>query len=88
MAITCGMAIFIPERLGETSQSIVIDWPNACSGDPDADVCHSYLILKVQADEVAEPYLDAYRQTARLSHQTSSTGCHTSRSAGLVALIQ
>jgi len=46
--------------LGEVSQPIVIDWPNACCGDPAADVCRSYLILKLHANEVAEPYLDAY----------------------------
>jgi hypothetical protein len=56
--------------LGEASQPIVIDWPNACCGDPAADVCRSYLILKLHADEVAEPYLDAYCQIARGRRQT------------------
>jgi aminoglycoside phosphotransferase (APT) family kinase protein len=56
--------------LGEASQPIVIDWPNACCGDPAADVCRSYLILKLHADEVAEPYLDAYCQVARVRRQT------------------
>jgi hypothetical protein len=45
----------------------VIDWPNACRGDPAGDVCRSYLILKLHADEVAEPYLDAYRRVSGLS---------------------
>jgi Phosphotransferase enzyme family len=31
--------------LGEASQPMVIDWPNACRGDPAGDVCRSYLIL-------------------------------------------
>jgi hypothetical protein len=56
--------------VGEASQPIVIDWPNACCGDPAADVCRSYLILKLHADEVAEPYLDAYCQVARVQRQT------------------
>jgi hypothetical protein len=43
--------------LGEVSRPIVIDWPNACRGDRAADVCRSYLILKLHADEIAEPYL-------------------------------
>jgi len=55
--------------LGEASQPIVIDWPNACCGDPAADVCRSYLILKLHAAEVAEPYLDAYCQAARVRRQ-------------------
>ena len=39
--------------LGDVSHPIVIDWPNACRGDPAGDVCRSYLILKLHADEVA-----------------------------------
>jgi aminoglycoside phosphotransferase (APT) family kinase protein len=46
--------------LGQASQPIVIDWPDACHGDPAADVCRSYLLLKLHAEELAEPYLDAY----------------------------
>jgi Ser/Thr protein kinase RdoA (MazF antagonist) len=50
--------------LGDASQPIVIDWPNACHGAPAGDVCRSYLMLKLHADEVAEPYLDAYCRVA------------------------
>ena len=39
---------------------MVIDWPDACSGDPAPDVCRSYLLLKLHAEDIAEPYLDAY----------------------------
>jgi Ser/Thr protein kinase RdoA (MazF antagonist) len=56
--------------LGEASQPVVIDWPNACRGDPAADVCRSHLILKLHADEVAEPYLDAYCRVAGIPRQT------------------
>jgi hypothetical protein len=55
--------------LGEASRPIVIDWPNACCGDPAADVCRSYVILKLHADEIAEPYLDAYCQVAQMRRQ-------------------
>jgi len=55
--------------LGEASQPIVIDWPNACCGDPAANVRRSYLILKLHADEVAESYLDAYCQVVRVRRQ-------------------
>jgi hypothetical protein len=56
--------------LGEASHPIVIDWPNACCGDPAADICRSYLLLKLHADEVAEPYLDAYCLVGRVRRQT------------------
>src|SRR6516165_9045313 len=46
--------------LGQNSQPMVIDWPDACYGDPAADVCRSYLLLKLHAEDIAEPYLDAY----------------------------
>jgi hypothetical protein len=56
--------------LGESSRPIVIDWPNACCGDPAGDVCRSYLILKLHADEIARPYLDAYCQVALVPRHT------------------
>ena len=46
--------------LGQNSLPMVIDWPDACRGDPAADVCRSYLLLKLHAADIAEPYLDAY----------------------------
>ena len=46
--------------LGQASNPIVIDWPDACRGDPTADVCRSYLLLKLHAEEISDPYLDAY----------------------------
>jgi hypothetical protein len=46
--------------LGQNSLPMVIDWPYACCGDPAADVCRSYLLLKLHAEDIAEPYLDAY----------------------------
>jgi tRNA A-37 threonylcarbamoyl transferase component Bud32 len=49
--------------LGQNSQPMVIDWPDACCGDPAADVCRSYLLLKLHAEDIAEPYLDAYCST-------------------------
>jgi aminoglycoside phosphotransferase (APT) family kinase protein len=46
--------------LGQNSRPMVIDWPDACCGDPAADACRSYLLLKLHAADIAEPYLDAY----------------------------
>jgi hypothetical protein len=52
--------------LGEVSEPLVIDWPDACRGDPAADVCRSYLLLKLHAEDIAEPYLDAYCRIANV----------------------
>jgi hypothetical protein len=46
--------------LGQNSLPMVIDWPDAGCGEPAADVCRSYLLLKLHAEDIAEPYLDAY----------------------------
>jgi aminoglycoside phosphotransferase (APT) family kinase protein len=46
--------------LGQNSLAMVIDWSDACCGDPAADVCRSYLLLKLHAEDIAEPYLNAY----------------------------
>jgi hypothetical protein len=46
--------------LGDTSDPMIIDWLDARRGDPAADVCRSYLLLKLHAAEIALPYLDAY----------------------------
>jgi len=56
--------------LGDASQHIVIDWPNACRGDPAADVCRSYLLLRLHAGEVAQPYLDAYCRVSSVPRET------------------
>jgi Ser/Thr protein kinase RdoA (MazF antagonist) len=50
--------------LGQASDPIVIDWPDATCGDPAADACRSYLLLKLHAEEIADPYLDAYCRSA------------------------
>jgi aminoglycoside phosphotransferase (APT) family kinase protein len=56
--------------LGDASQPIVIDWPNACRGDPAGDICRSYLILQLHADEVADPYLHAYSRVPGFPRHT------------------
>jgi len=46
--------------LGDTSEPVIIDWLDARRGDPAADVCRSYLLLKLHAAEIAMPYLETY----------------------------
>jgi hypothetical protein len=55
--------------LGDTSKPMIIDWPDACRGDPAADVCRSYLLLTLHAIDLAEPYLDAYFRRGSISRQ-------------------
>ena len=50
--------------LGDTLDPVVIDWLDARRGDPVADVCRSYLLLKLHAAENARAYLDAYPRLA------------------------
>ena len=53
--------------LGEIARPIVIDWGDARRGDPAADVCRSYLLLKLHAPQWAPTYLDAYCETAGMA---------------------
>jgi len=55
--------------LGDASQPVIIDWPDARRGDPAADVCRSYLLMKLHAAEIATTYLDIYCRTAGMSRQ-------------------
>jgi hypothetical protein len=56
--------------LGEPSQPVIIDWLDARRGDPAADVCRSYLLLKLHAGAIAVPYLDAYCWASGLARQS------------------
>jgi tRNA A-37 threonylcarbamoyl transferase component Bud32 len=53
--------------LGDVSQPVIIDWPDARRGDPAADVCRSYLLMKLHAAEIAPAYLDAYCGTSGIA---------------------
>jgi hypothetical protein len=55
--------------LGDDEQPCVIDWPDACRGDPAADLCRSYVLLALHAPELAEPYLDSYCRLGNVSQQ-------------------
>jgi aminoglycoside phosphotransferase (APT) family kinase protein len=55
--------------LGEPSQPVIIDWSDARRGDPAADVCRSYLLMKLHAAEIATTYLDGYCRAAGISRQ-------------------
>ena len=46
--------------LGPPGQAVIVDWPNASRGDPAADVCRSYVLIRSVAPEIADAYVDAY----------------------------
>jgi thiamine kinase-like enzyme len=56
--------------MGDTSEPVIIDWPDACRGHPAADVCRSYLLLKLHVAEIATAYLDAYCRLNGMSRDT------------------
>jgi Ser/Thr protein kinase RdoA (MazF antagonist) len=45
--------------LGSLRQAMVVDWLDACSGPPEADICRSYVLMKPRVPELAEAYLSA-----------------------------
>jgi len=48
-------------NLIKTSNNIlVIDWSCASSGNPEADICRTYLLYKIYAEVMANIYLDYY----------------------------
>jgi aminoglycoside phosphotransferase (APT) family kinase protein len=55
--------------LGEAERPIVIDWPDACRGDPAADVCRSYVLMNLHAEDLAGPYLDAYCRVSTMPRE-------------------
>lgn len=50
--------------IGTPDDAAIIDWPDATSGPPEADVCRSYLLLKHGAPQFADLYLDAYMEAS------------------------
>jgi hypothetical protein len=57
--------------LGDTADPLIIDWPDARRGDPAADVCRSYLLLKLHAADIATTYLDAYCRLSNMDREAA-----------------
>jgi len=54
-------------NLIQTSNGIkIIDWVNASSGNPYADIYNTYLIYKLNKEEIAEVYLETYCKINKL----------------------
>jgi aminoglycoside phosphotransferase (APT) family kinase protein len=56
--------------LGDTADPTIIDWLDARRGDPAADVCRSYVLLKLHAAQIATAYLDAYCRLSNMDRDT------------------
>jgi aminoglycoside phosphotransferase (APT) family kinase protein len=46
--------------LGPLGQELLVDWLDASRGDPAADVCRSYVLMRPVAPELASSYVGAY----------------------------
>lgn len=46
--------------LGSLDDAVIVDWLDATSGPPAADVCRSWLLMQTVSSELAEAYLSAY----------------------------
>jgi Ser/Thr protein kinase RdoA (MazF antagonist) len=50
--------------MGRPGRAVLIDWLDASRGDPAADVCRSYVLVRPRAPEMASAYVDAYAQVS------------------------
>ena len=46
--------------MGPIDRPILLDWQDACSGDPAADACRSYVLMKKSTPEIAADYVVRY----------------------------
>lgn len=46
--------------LGSLEAPVIVDWPDASSGDPAADLCRSFVLLDHFDPGIARAYVDAY----------------------------
>ena len=53
--------------MGPLGREVLIDWPNASQGDPTADVCRTYVLLRSVSSELASAYIDTYSQASGAS---------------------
>jgi aminoglycoside phosphotransferase (APT) family kinase protein len=56
--------------MGPPAREVLIDWPNACQGDPAADACRTYVLLRSVSAELASAYVGAYSQVSGESRDT------------------
>ena len=52
--------------LGSGEDIMIVDWLDACSGNPAADVCRTYLLMRRVLPAIAEAYVVTYAKAAEL----------------------
>lgn len=52
--------------LGAGDDVMIVDWLDACSGNPAADVCRTYLLMRRMLPAIAEAYVVTYAKAAEL----------------------
>ena len=55
--------------LGRPGRETLVDWMDASRGDPTADVCRSYVLIRRVAPEIASAYLEAYADVSGESRE-------------------
>jgi aminoglycoside phosphotransferase (APT) family kinase protein len=53
--------------MGPVGREVLIDWLVASRGEPAADVCRSYVLLRHAAPEMASAYVNAYSHASGIS---------------------
>lgn len=53
--------------LGTVEDAVIVDWPDATAGPPEADVCRSWLLMQTVSPDLAEAYLAAYFSISTIS---------------------
>ena len=55
--------------LGPADRAILVDWLDARSGDPAADLCRSFVLIERVAPDLATAYLDTYATASGLTRE-------------------
>lgn len=58
--------------LGPTDGAVVVDWLDACRGNPVSDVCRTYVLMMHAAPKYATAYIDAYAAISQMSRDDIS----------------
>jgi hypothetical protein len=53
--------------LGPPGREVVVDWLDACTGDPAADVCRTHVLIRPVAPDLADAYVEVYAAAANES---------------------
>jgi hypothetical protein len=56
--------------MGPPGQELLLDWLDACCGEPAADVCRSYVLMRPHLPDFASEYVDRYSATSGESRET------------------